>query len=44
MKSLQTQVAKETSKINIEIIRDRIAYLLKILKTIEANEGGRTKY
>ena len=44
MKSLQTQVAKEARKIEIEFIRDRIACLPMILMTIEANEGGRTNY
>ena len=44
MKSMQTQVAKEARKMDIEFIRDRIACLPKILMTIEANEGGRTKY
>ena len=41
---LQTPVAKETTKIDIEFFRVRIACLPKILTKIEANEGGRTKY
>ena len=44
MKSLRTQVAKEARKIDIEFIHERIAYVPKILMTIEENEGGRTKY
>ena len=44
VKSSQTQVAKEARKIDIEFIRARIADLPKILTTIEANKGGRTKY
>ena len=44
MKSLQTHVAKEVRKIDIEFIRARIADLSKILATIEASTGGPTKY
>ena len=44
MKSLQTRVAKEAKNIDIAFNRARIADLPKILRTIEANKGGRTKY
>ena len=44
MKSLQTIVAKEARKIDIDFIRARIADLPKILRTIEERKGGRTKY
>ena len=44
MKFLPTQVAKEARKTNRDYIRARIADLPKIVKTIEQNKGGRTKY
>ena len=44
MKALQILVAKEAKDIEIEFMRARIAALPKILPTIEANKGGRTKY
>ena len=44
MKSLQTVVVKEAKKLDIEFVRARIADLPKILRTIEQNKGGRTKY
>ena len=44
MKSLQTVVTNEAEKMDIEFIRARIRCMPKILSTIVANEGGRTKY
>ena len=44
MKGLQTVVKKEAKALDIEFIRDRIRDLPKILRTIEDNDGGRTKY
>jgi len=44
MKSLQTVVTKEAKKLSLDYIRARIDDLPKILSTIEANNGGRTKY
>ena len=44
MKGLQTVVNKEAKALDIQFIRDRIRDLPKILRTIENNDGGRTKY
>ena len=44
MKSLQTVITKEASQLDIDFIRGRIRDLPKILRTIETNKGGRTKY
>ena len=43
MKSMQIAIKSEL-KLDIQLIRDRIGDLPKILKTIEKNNGGRTKY
>ena len=44
MTALQTVIKSEAKKLDKEFIRDRIRDLPKILKTIEKNNGGRTKY
>ena len=44
MKSLQVIVNQAAKNLDIEFVRARIAAMPKILRTIETNEGGRTKY